>query len=227
MGYNNISHKFGTFCFYIILKLIIRYPGQRLGFGTFCFYIILKLSSASQTHHLCLVPSAFTSFSNIIFVVFIICIVWYLLLLHHSQTSHSASLSYRPVWYLLLLHHSQTLWKAVTVLAPFGTFCFYIILKRSSHTLQETLLFGTFCFYIILKRIPRIQFWEEGLVPSAFTSFSNHFRVNKSLPVRFGTFCFYIILKLKGIQTACKIKVWYLLLLHHSQTDFRALLIRL
>ena len=143
------------------------------GFGIFCFYIILKLWIECSGAICSLVSSAFTSFSNSKNFVVSIASVWYLLLLHHSQTpsklnkhllrfdifcfyiilkrltaftcgtsrlvpsaftsfSNKSKIHGRTgsVWYLLLLHHSQTLDLLLPVVPEFGTFCFYIILKR-------------------------------------------------------------------------------------------------
>ena len=58
-----------------------------LRFGTFCFYIILKLDRLFDAVGNRLVPSAFTSFSNDSTIFMSLLNVWYLLLLHHSQTS--------------------------------------------------------------------------------------------------------------------------------------------
>ena len=124
------------------------------GFGIFCFYIILKLPITARCSCLGLVSSAFTSFSNS--PVNFICIggVWYLLLLHHSQTSPGCSIHNRK----------------------FGTFCFYIILKQLLMVDCLTPTFGTFCFCIILKHLFKLCCKYICLVPSAFTSFSNIFR---------------------------------------------------
>ena len=150
-GLSSGQSWFGTFCFYIILKQMTLLAKRDFRFGTFCFYIILKRNGCVSTGHEGLVPSAFTSFSNRLRFSTRIIQVWYLLLLHHSQTRATAKASSLSVWYLLLLHHSQTLGRNTLTNGSFGTFCFYIILKRAAAERRSA----------------------ESLVPSAFTSFSN------------------------------------------------------
>ena len=143
----------GILCFYIILKL------GRLGkrswpwSGILCFYIILKPESTGTEGKTSLVSYAFTSFSNLRAFLSVPGVVWYLMLLLHSQT-----LEKEPV-------------------------C-----EDSS---------GILCFYIILKLVFAYRDKIKSLVSYAFTSFSN-----------------------LNSQRAANSEVWYLMLLHHSQTRF-------
>ena len=77
--------------------------------GILCFYIILKLPVISFLFPNCLVSYAFTSFSNLGSSGMMTDAVWYLMLLHHSQTDNLTTPTLPSVWYLMLLHHSQTL----------------------------------------------------------------------------------------------------------------------
>ena len=121
---------FGIFYFYIILKLRTQMFDYIEMFGIFYFYIILKpsvehsnvfVSLVSSTFTSFsnpslpsvpgsprLVSSTFTSFSNEVLMEAAADFVWYLLLLHHSQTIDRGEIQKNNVWYLLLLHHSQT-----------------------------------------------------------------------------------------------------------------------
>ena len=76
--------------------------------GILCFYIILKQSSSRYIKPACLVSYAFTSFSNDLVRINLTAVVWYLMLLHHSQTISIVTFFDTSVWYLMLLHHSQT-----------------------------------------------------------------------------------------------------------------------
>ena len=120
-----------------------------------------------------LVSSAFTSFSN--------------------DERHRSIIT--DVWYLLLLHHSQTDYAFGYVEGLFGIFCFYIILKLS----QLRNITGT-C-----------------LVSSAFTSFSNELKEWFLDKIRLVPFAFTSFSNLKLVFLLIQL-VWYLLLLHHSQT---------
>ena len=167
----------GTLIWYLLLLHHSQTPHrvhlQDLSFGTFCFYIILKRQVQMDPCMNRLVPSAFTSFSNCCLVYGDIHRVWFLLLLHHSQTSGTiyenekrfgsfcfyiilkpaspvavvclrlvpfAFTSFSngqlnaprafEVWFLLLLHHSQTQLDIIQLELTFGSFRFYIILKR-------------------------------------------------------------------------------------------------
>ena len=120
-----------------------------------------------------LVSSTFTSFSNDVFEQEIAVRVWYLLLLHHSQTSRPSSRPNQEVWYLLLLHHSQTAVYGVQLENKFGIFYFYIILKHERIDQQAIrgLVSSTFTSFSNLFR--QSCRWCRGLVSSTFTSFSN------------------------------------------------------
>ena len=76
--------------------------------GILCFYIILKPLGLRCARVLRLVSYAFTSFSNRGNVSQMNLAVWYLMLLHHSQTCGGDQTKIFLVWYLMLLHHSQT-----------------------------------------------------------------------------------------------------------------------
>ena len=142
------------------------------------------------------------------------------------------------VWYLMLLHHSQTMTFDVFEGRKSGILCFYIILKREAdafvsfgglvsyaftsfsnkhrgssvwqsvwylmllHHSQTHILIswqseesGILCFYIILKLAYMYLLLVQSLVSYAFTSFSNNIK-----------------------RTPEEERVWYLMLLHHSQT---------
>ena len=80
--------------------------------GILCFYIILKLHLPLRLITAWLVSYAFTSFSN-------------------SRNLDSK----KPFgWYLMLLHHSQTSIKRLRVTLVAGILCFYIILKQVRET---------------------------------------------------------------------------------------------
>ena len=134
--HKNITKSFGTFCFYIILKLDKPCLLSIFLFGIFCFYIILKLINHLLLIRSGLVSSAFTSFSNITRELMYVNLVWYLLLLHHSQTLSPVSHKVGLVWFLLLLHHSQTQLDIIQLELTFGSFCFYIILKLIAYCLH-------------------------------------------------------------------------------------------
>ena len=120
-----------------------------------------------------MVSSAFTSFSNVPARPVSTFTVWYLLLLHHSQTSASHMIPIHGVWYLLLLHHSQTSVSGVRSRSS----VWYLLLLHHSQTTDSIIVqhiqVCTFCFYIILKPDRLTCCTPAGLVSSAFTSFSN------------------------------------------------------
>ena len=120
----------GILCFYIILKLRPEYGREADASGILCFYIILKLVKISLNSEL----------------------VWYLMLLHHSQTHCCLHQHWGFVWYLMLLHHSQTRCGRIPAASLSGILCFYIILKHTKKSPRKGALSGILCFYIILKR---------------------------------------------------------------------------
>ena len=188
---------------------------QHIQVCTFCFYIILKPDRLTCCTPAGLVSSAFTSFSN----------------------SAASSFLNNFVWYLLLLHHSQTSCLLICLQPQFGTFCFYIILKPLF--VFKKSLFGTFCFYIILKLVAAMIANIAGFGTFCFYIILKLPAISFLFPNSFGTFCFYIILKLQIVMRRLMSglvpsaftsfsnppvclpgphSVWYLLLLHHSQT---------
>ena len=98
-------------------------------FGILCFYIILKHVPAFIDRLASLVSYAFTSFSNPPLLLPPCLCVWYLMLLHHSQTAYLRAKGENVVWYLMLLHHSQTDSDFLLRRDSSGILCFYIILK--------------------------------------------------------------------------------------------------
>ena len=146
-------------------------------YGCLVSYAFTSFSNRNplrKTIFVCLVSYAFTSFSNKVRGSKMDLTVWYLMLLHHSQTRICCMTEKARVWYLMLLHHSQTELGA-------------------KNTANES---GILCFYIILKLPQYSQMMSPCLVSYAFTSFSN---------VR--------------AREADRWWVWYLMLLHHSQTS--------
>ena len=97
--------------------------------GILCFYIILKHRISVRNSATGLVSYAFTSFSNVYSLFLQASNVWYLMLLHHSQTFFRIISIFFRVWYLMLLHHSQTWVLCSSRMLQSGILCFYIILK--------------------------------------------------------------------------------------------------
>ena len=162
--------------------------------GILCFYIILKQVGGGNSLFVRLVSYAFTSFSNISREEGMMFTVWYLMLLHHSQTNKLYDFRFCLVWYLMLLHHSQTLASNSTLSKSLVSYAFtsfsnllikrycfshvwYLMLLHHSQTRGRGFFIvkssGILCFYIILKRATRSIFPDS-------TS---------------GILCFYIILK--------------------------------
>ena len=166
------------------------------------------------------VPSAFTSFSNTTGEGTDSDAVWYLLLLHHSQTGFSL-FHLVPMFgifcFYIILKPPRTVRP---FLRKFGTFCFYIILKLLHLCFRKVFWFGTFCFYIILKLSPIPGTVNSSLVPSAFTSFSNREEVCQLDLVSLISSAFTSFSN-NGTKQSVSLPVWYLLLLHHSQTWMR------
>ena len=190
------SQESGILCFYIILKRSVACTSVPAKSGILCFYIILKHKIIFYPRDLGLVSYAFTSFSNGRLFRWVRMAVWYLMLLHHSQTETRLGKRFLYVWYLMLLHHSQTRICCMTEKAR----VWYLMLLHHSqtelgakNTANES---GILCFYIILKLPQYSQMMSPCLVSYAFTSFSN---------VR--------------AREADRWWVWYLMLLHHSQTS--------
>ena len=98
--------------------------------GILCFYIILKLPQYSQMMSPCLVSYAFTSFSNFRISSGGRLSVWYLMLLHHSQTGLLSVYAIFTVWYLMLLHHSQTFFGITAIINQ----VWYLMLLHHSQT---------------------------------------------------------------------------------------------
>ena len=101
-------------------------------FGILCFYIILKHVPAFIDRLASLVSYAFTSFSNPPLLLPPCLCVWYLMLLHHSQTAYLRAKGENVVWYLMLLHHSQTQIDYDFL----ATFLWYLMLLHHSQTKQ-------------------------------------------------------------------------------------------
>ena len=106
------SCRFAANVWYLMLlhhsQTSIRRLRVTLVSGILCFYIILKHRHVSFFSFTCLVSYAFTSFSNGGGWLRGCRMVWYLMLLHHSQTNGLKPDLWNLVWYLMLLHHSQT-----------------------------------------------------------------------------------------------------------------------
>ena len=127
--------------------------------GILCFYIILKPVFGRIIISVCLVSYAFTSFSN--------------------QTA--LSLFTIGVWYLMLLHHSQTYQEKENWRMKSGILCFYIILK---HLVNVSDRYGRLVSYAFTSFS---NAWYSDskafgrLVSYAFTSFSN-LKIENELP---------------------------------------------
>ena len=116
------------------------------------------------------------------------------MLLHRSQTPAPAPFQNFWVWYLMFLHHSQTTRQMLRRKSGFGILCFYIILKHmSSHCAFSVVWYLMFLHHSqtgggvhqLCKRLvsyvftsfsnphPDVEPPSRRLVSYAFTSFSN------------------------------------------------------
>ena len=119
--------------------------------GILCFYIILKRYRRDIGRLASLVSYAFTSFSNDACRCILETGVWYLMLLHHSQTFGAAGVS--------------IMWS--------GILCFYIILKHCDGILQHINCLVSYAFTSFSNSSLCIIRLSKCLVSYAFTSFSN------------------------------------------------------